>query len=677
MRAIDKNITKYASIQAFAVVMVALGVLFSWFFSITLFKRPLAIWVSMNPATAIAFICSGTSFLLLNTKIHSKTKHILASVLAGCVCFIGILRILESVTHIELGLDSLLYAALSDGSAIVNAMSSAAAVCFIMIGFSLFLLNMDVFPKPTVAHLLAFTTAAISLFSLLCILFNASQYGVSLAPLSLNTSLCFLFISISVLFIEADKGLFKEFTGKLSGNITAKYLIPVAIVLPVLFGYLRIHGEHMGWFSAEFGSALYSIILVCISILVIHFNSKMLNKRDIIRNRIEERLETLNLELETRVKVSTDEVLRNEKIYQTIASNIPNSAIFILDKNERFTLIEGDIIEKLGYSKVDMQNKKAVDVITPNRYEVLGPLYKRMLNGETFSMQRRVNGYDLFVQYVPLMNKDGEVEQGMIISVDITDVKKAENEIRELNSKLEKKVIAGTEQLVAANKELEAFSYSVSHDLRAPLRAVDGYTRMIQEDYGNLFDEEGKRLLETVQSNAKRMGTLIDDLLAFSRLGKKDLLKTEVNMTANASSALTEINKTVDHRSAIMIEDLHNAQADYGLINQVFINLISNAIKYSAKKDKPIIRIHSEMKDGEIIYSVADNGAGFDMRYVNKLFGVFQRLHGIEDFEGTGVGLAIVKRIITKHGGRVWAEGKSGEGATFYFTLPLKDELNG
>jgi PAS domain S-box-containing protein len=677
MRAIDKNITKYASIQAFAVVMIALGVLFGWFFSITLFKRPLAIWVSMNPATAIAFIFSGTSFLLLNTKIHSKTKHILASILAGCVCFIGILKILESITNIELGLDNILYAALSDGSAIVNTMSGAAAICFIMIGFSLFLLNMDVFPKPTIAHLLAFITAVISLFSLLCLFFNAKEYEVSLAPLSLHTSLCFMFISISILFINPDNGLFKEFSGKLSGGITARYLIPVAIILPVLFGYLRIHGEHLGWFNAEYGSALYSVLLVCISILVIHFNSKMLNKRDVIRNRIEERLETLNTELEIRMKASTDEVLKNEKIYQTIASNIPNSAIFIVDKNERFTLIEGDIIEKLGYSKAEMLNKKAEEAVPRNRYEVIGPLYKRMLKGETFTMQRRINGYDLFVQYVPLMNQEGLVDQGMIISVDITDIKKAENEIRELNSKLERKIVAGTEQLVAANKELEAFSYSVSHDLRAPLRAVDGYTRMIQEDYGNLFDEEGKRLLETVQSNAKRMGTLIDDLLAFSRLGKKDLLKTDVNMTANASAALTEINKTVDHRSAIMIEELHPAQADYGLISQVFINLISNAIKYSAKKEKPVIRIQSEMKEGEIVYSVIDNGAGFDMRYVNKLFGVFQRLHGIEDFEGTGVGLAIVKRIITKHGGRVWAEGKPGEGATFHFTLPLKDESNG
>lgn len=682
MSAIEKNITKYASIQAFAVIMIAVSVLCGWLFSVTFFKHPIAQWISMNPATAVAFILSGSSFLLFNTKIHSKTKHIIASTLAGCVCLIGILKIVELITGIELGLDSVLHSFSADFadntiSGMVNSMSVTTAICFILLGFSLFLVNMEVFPTPTLAHLLALITALLSLFSLLCSILSASDHENSMAPLTVHTSLCFLFISVSVLFIESEKGLFKEFSGKSSGSVTAKFLIPVAIILPTVLGYLRIHGEHVGLYNTEFGTALYSIVIIGLSIFVIRYNSAILNKHDAARDRVEHRLESINYDLEARVKEGTDTILKNEKIYKTIASSIPNSAIFILDKDERFQLIEGDSFEKLGYSKANMLYKKAEAVIPPHRYTVLGPLYKRMLNGERFAMQRRVNGLDLFVQYVPLMNMEGGDNMGMIISVDITDVKKAENEIRDLNRKLERKVVQGTEQLVAANKELEAFSYSVSHDLRAPLRAIDGYTRMIEEDYGRLLDDEGKRLLETVQSNAKRMGVLIDDLLSFSRLGKKELLKTEVNMTMNASAALTEINKTVDHRAAIIVEDLLPAQADYALINQVFINLISNAIKYSIKKEKPVIRIHAEKQKNEIVYSIIDNGAGFDMQYVNKLYGVFQRLHSNEEFEGTGVGLAIVKRIVTKHGGRVWAEGKLNEGATFHFTLPVTDDTNG
>ncbi|HSH64386.1 MAG TPA: ATP-binding protein, partial [Bacteroidia bacterium] len=545
------------------------------------------------------------------------------------------------------------------------------------LGFSLLIINMEVFPTPVLSHLLAFATGLISLFSILCTIFFAEEGIKSEAPLAVHTALCFLFISVSILFIESEKGLFKEFTGKLSGGLTARFLLPAAVLLPTILGYLRIYGEHSNWYQSEYGTALYSIIIIAISVFLIHYNSFMLNKRDIGRNKVEQRLETINYELEANIKERTDEVLKNERIYKTIASNIPNSAIFILDKDERFQLIEGDSIEKLGYSKVNMLYKKAEAVIPPHRYAALGPLYKRMLNGERFAMQRTVNGLDLYVQYVPLMNVEGADNMGMIISVDISEVKKAENEIRDLNRKLERKIVLGTEQLVAANKELEAFSYSVSHDLRAPLRAIDGYTRMIEEDYGRMLDEEGKRLLETVQSNAKRMGTLIDDLLSFSRLGKKELTKTQINMTTNASAAVTEINKAVDHRAAIIIEELLPAYADYTLINQVFINLISNGIKYSSKTDKPVVRIHSEKKENEIVYSVIDNGAGFDMKYVNKLFGVFQRLHSLEEFEGTGVGLAIVQRILKKHGGRVWAEGKPGEGATFYFALPVMENNNG
>jgi PAS domain S-box-containing protein len=677
MRAIDKNITKYASIQAFAVVMIAISVLCGWLFSIAFFKRPIAQWISMNPATAVAFIFSGSSFLLFNSKIHSKTKHLLASILAGCVCLIGMLKMIELFTGIELGLDSILR---SIGSAranetILNTMSGTTALCFVLVGFSLFLVNMDVFPNPIIAHVLVFITALISLFSLLYTLMGADGIDPFMTPLSFHTSLCFLFISVSVLFIGQDKGLFKQFNGRSSGGLTARYLIPIAILLPCLFGYLRIQGEHSGLFSAEFGTVLYTILIIAVSIFAIHYNSSILNKRDNNRDIVGQRLGIINAELEAKIKERTDEIIKSEKIYKTIASNIPNSAIFIIDQEERFQLIEGDAVEKLGFSKVNMLHKKAEAVIPPHRYQVLGPLYKRVLKGEQFSMQRRVNGLDLFVQYVPLPAEDGGENTAMILSVDITDIKMAESEIRELNRKLEKKVALGSEQVLAANKELEAFSYSVSHDLRAPLRAIDGYTRMLEEDYSKLLDDEGRRLLATVQSNAKRMGVLIDDLLSFSRLGKKELVKTNVNMTGNASAALTEINKTLVHRAAIMIEDLEPALADYSMINQVFINLISNALKFSSKKDKPVVRIHSEKVNNEIVYSIKDNGAGFDMQYAGKLFNVFQRLHSVEEFDGTGVGLALVKRIVNKHGGRVWAEGKLGEGASFYFTLPVSEGI--
>lgn len=241
--------------------------------------------------------------------------------------------------------------------------------------------------------------------------------------------------------------------------------------------------------------------------------------------------------------------------------------------------------------------------------------------------------------------------------------------IRELNRK-EALKLAAQEQLRATNKELEAFSYSVSHDLRAPLRAIQGYTQMLNEDYGTLLDEEGKRIIGVVKNNTTQMGKLIDSLLAFSHLGRKEIQKTRIDMNGLINNVLVEIDRSVTHNAKIIINDLHGANGDYNLVHQVMFNLISNAIKYSSKKEQPVVKISSEKKGSEVTFSITDNGAGFDMQFANKLFGVFQRLHTENEFEGTGIGLAIIHRIIAKHGGQVWAEGKVDEGATFYFTLP-------
>ena len=254
------------------------------------------------------------------------------------------------------------------------------------------------------------------------------------------------------------------------------------------------------------------------------------------------------------------------------------------------------------------------------------------------------------------------------LAVAITQARLFER-VRRHAEELEQRVKERTAALEAANKELESFSYSVSHDLRAPLRAVDGYAQMLVEDYGERLDDEGRRLLGTVRASAEQMGRLIDDLLKFSQVGRRTLSRNPVDMRSLASEVAAELGSAYP-KVRVELGVLPALAGDRALLRHVWSNLIGNALKYSAQKDAPRVQISGRVEGAESIYTVRDNGAGFDMKYYDKLFNVFQRLHREDEFEGTGVGLAIVQRVVARHGGRIWGESVVGEGSSFHFALP-------
>jgi light-regulated signal transduction histidine kinase (bacteriophytochrome) len=267
-------------------------------------------------------------------------------------------------------------------------------------------------------------------------------------------------------------------------------------------------------------------------------------------------------------------------------------------------------------------------------------------------------------------NEQKEIRAAELV-IAIEGLKDAKRQIVELNIGLEQKIVERTAQLEAANKDMESFSYSVSHDLRAPLRAINGFTEILSEDYAHQLEPEAKSLLEEVIINSKRMGELIDNLLEFSRIGKQQIIMSEVSVKEMIEAIISELKPDDSSRKiTVVIGNLKNVKADNNMLKQVFINLISNALKYTSKEEEAIIEIGSYQKDQQYVYYVKDNGAGFDMKYYDKLYGVFQRLHSNNEFEGTGVGLAIIQRIINKHNGSVWAEGTVNEGACFYISLP-------
>ncbi|MEP6683211.1 MAG: PAS domain S-box protein [Parafilimonas sp.] len=340
-----------------------------------------------------------------------------------------------------------------------------------------------------------------------------------------------------------------------------------------------------------------------------------------------------------------------------------------------------------GYTAEEAIGKNISLIIPPEFIDEEKKILKRIGNDEIIehfeTVRIKKNGklFHVSITISPLKDNSGIITGASKIIRDITLSKKYEEQLIEINKDLiiqNKEKEKRSMQLEEANKELESFTYSVSHDLRAPLRAINGFTQVMVEDYIDQLDEEARIVLEDILANSIKMGQLIDNLLAFSRLGKQRVSLVQVNIKEIVASAIAELKKDEPNRILhITIKKLEEIKGDRNMLKQVFINLISNAFKYTGKKQDAEIEIGSYRENDQCIYYVKDNGAGFDMQYYDKLFGVFQRLHSSNEFEGTGVGLAIVQRIIAKHSGKVWADGKVNEGACFFISLPdFPDEFD-
>ena len=393
--------------------------------------------------------------------------------------------------------------------------------------------------------------------------------------------------------------------------------------------------------------------------------------------RADEELKKYRDHLEDLVGVRTGELKESEKKFRELYEGSRDGYVFV---NMEGCIKEFNRAyrEMLGYSEEELFRLTYQD-LTPEKWH---GMEARIINEEVLQRgfsdlyekeYRRDDGTTFPVELRTYLVRDmNGTPSGMWAFIrDITERKQTEEEINKLNRELAHQIL----QLEAANKELEAFSYSVSHDLRAPLRAIDGFSRVVLEDCAEKVGDEGKRHLNIIRSNTQKMGQLIDDLLVFSRLGRQAIRISELDMEKMARDVFKEFEPVPPERKIQFdIGQLPSAHADPSMIRQVFTNLLSNAIKFTKTRETSIIRIGGLDTESEHLYSIKDNGVGFDMQYVNKLFGVFQRLHSSEEFEGTGVGLGIVQRIIHRHGGRVWAEGKVNEGAIFYFTLPRKKE---
>jgi len=356
---------------------------------------------------------------------------------------------------------------------------------------------------------------------------------------------------------------------------------------------------------------------------------------------------------------------KNEQI-EDILERITDG-FMTLDSDLRFTYVNKRLGEMTGHSPGSIIGKYIWDVF-PAATTAVREGFARALREQCYlSFEDYYEPLDLWAED-RLYPSEGGVSAFIR---DISARKRAEREIWLLNEGLEQKVAERTLQLEAANKELEAFSYSVSHDLRTPLRAIGGFAMMLKDDHETMSPADRNRVVATISNNASLMGQLIDDLLEFSRLGRKELKFNNVDMQAMVRGCISELTYGVDKIYDFKIRELPACEADCNMIKQVWMNLLANALKYASKIDKPVIEVGATAETNRITFYIKDNGVGFDMKYADKLFGVFQRLHRKDEFEGTGVGLALVKRVIDRHQGSVWAVAKPGKGAAFYFSLPV------
>ncbi|HYF36019.1 MAG TPA: ATP-binding protein, partial [Prosthecobacter sp.] len=566
-----------------------------------------------------------------------------ARIAAGTVVAVGLLKISGLLYSDLVEVDCLLFSQKlpADVGDVPNRMAPNTAACLVFLGLALLFIDSR---WVWVTQASAITVALSSLVALIGYSYKVRWlYGIgSLMPMALHTALLLQLLALAVLFARPKRGLMGLIFSHTPGGSMARLLFPSMVAILWGLGWLRLAGERQGMYGSDLGVALYTAALIGLFGLLIWWSVASLNRADAAR------LKTL-AERERFFSLSLD-------------------MLCIAGTDGYFKRLNPAFGATLGYTTDELLKQPFISLVHEEDRAATENQLARLMRGESVlrfeNRYRCKNGSWKWLSW----KAQAFIAENLIYATarEVTAQKEAEASIRGLNAELAERA----RQLEEVNRELESFSYSVSHDLRAPLRHVHGYVQMLATEAGERLPEKARHYLDTISAASLEMGMLIDDLLTFSRMGRTDLHRETVDL--NALVAKVRATQAVPEEREISwrIADLPAVYGDASMLRQVFANLVSNAVKYTKHSQRAQIEIGTcGQEEDRLIFFVRDNGAGFDMRYVQKLFGVFQRLHRSDEFEGTGIGLAIVRRIINRHGGRVWAEAEIDRGATFFFTL--------